>query len=117
MPPPICQCSEFKVCSVVVKSHHITGIPVGSLLAPTLNPILESASERLPIHAYSGALDQTNAERQRVTPKLQYLEWFGVLTASHTHCLWHRTLGLSSWVYPAFSIGNFNWAMGVFWRS
>ena len=81
MPPPLCQCGEFKICSVAVKSRHIPGNPVGSLLAPTLNPILESASERLPTHAYSGALDQTNAERQKVTPKLQYLEWFGVLTA------------------------------------
>ena len=57
MPPSICQCSEFKIFSVAVKSHHIPGTPVGSLLAPTLNPILDDASERLPIHAYSGAPD------------------------------------------------------------
>ena len=56
MPPSICQCSEFKIFSVAVKSHHIPGTPVGSLLAPTLNPILDNASERPPIHAYSGAL-------------------------------------------------------------
>ncbi len=57
MPTPICQCSEFKIFSVALKSRHIPGNPVGPLLAPTLNPILENASERLPIHAYSGALD------------------------------------------------------------
>ena len=57
MPPPICQFSEFKICSVALKSRHIPGNPVGPLLAPTLNPSLENASERLPIHAYSGALD------------------------------------------------------------
>ena len=57
MPPPMCQCSEFKICSMAVMSHHIPDTPVGSLLAPTPNPILDNASERLPIHAYSGALD------------------------------------------------------------
>ena len=57
MPLPIYQCSEFKTCSMAVKSHHIPGTPVGSLLAPTPNPILDNASERLQIHAYSGALD------------------------------------------------------------
>lgn len=57
MPPPTCKWSEFRICSVAVKSHHIPRTPVGSLFALTINPLLESASERLPIHAYSGALD------------------------------------------------------------